>query len=333
MDRVHQPHPDERYDAEDESWQAPRKIERFFSQLNSEGWIFDRPSHVYVVAADGTGAPRNLTPGEFQHDGRWRGCPTPPASSLSAQRHDTWDLDFAADLYSVPLDGDDRRAVTHSTGNVRRARRVAPTAHASAFIGADDSQTYPQNVHVGVVPIDGGEHRWLSRQLDRTFETTAGGWRRVWLDDTTTAGRGRGPRRDPPLSSHARRCRAEGRHDRSRSPSTRSMPRAAPSRTRPAAVDAVERHLRASVTARPRRLTDVRRQLSRDRPAQHVGAVRRAVRRRHRRDRRVDHAAGRVRRDRRRTRCCSTSTAARTRSTARRSSTRRRCRPRPGSSC
>ncbi len=27
------------------------------------------PQHVYVVAADGTGAPRNLTPGPFQHDG------------------------------------------------------------------------------------------------------------------------------------------------------------------------------------------------------------------------------------------------------------------------
>ena len=50
-------------------WQSPRKIERFFSRLNGEDWIFDRPQHVYVVAADGTGTPRNLTPGEFQHNG------------------------------------------------------------------------------------------------------------------------------------------------------------------------------------------------------------------------------------------------------------------------
>ena len=55
--------------------------------------------------------------------------------------------------------------------------------------------------------------------------------------------------------------------------------------------------------------------------------------RRHRRDRRVDHAPGRLRRDGERIRCCSTSTAARTRSTARRSSTRPRCRRRPASSC
>ena len=52
----------ERYEQPDESWQAPRKIERFLSRLNGEDWVFDRPNHVYVVAADGTGTPRNLTP-------------------------------------------------------------------------------------------------------------------------------------------------------------------------------------------------------------------------------------------------------------------------------
>ncbi len=46
---------DERYTAKDESWQSPRKIERFLSRLNGENWVFDRPQHVYVVAADGTG--------------------------------------------------------------------------------------------------------------------------------------------------------------------------------------------------------------------------------------------------------------------------------------
>ena len=60
---------DKRYDAKDESWQPPRKIETFFTRLNGEGWIVDRPPHVYVVAADGTGTPRNLTPGPHQHDG------------------------------------------------------------------------------------------------------------------------------------------------------------------------------------------------------------------------------------------------------------------------
>ena len=78
----------ERYSAEDESWQAPRKIERFFTRLDNEGWVYDRPSHVYVARVDGSSTPRNLTPGEFQHGGgfslvhgrspRWTGASLAP---------------------------------------------------------------------------------------------------------------------------------------------------------------------------------------------------------------------------------------------------------------
>ncbi|MEO6571278.1 MAG: S9 family peptidase, partial [Ilumatobacteraceae bacterium] len=60
---------DARYEAKDERWQSPRKIERFFSRLNGENWVSDRPQHVHVVAVDGTDSPRNLTPGAFQHEG------------------------------------------------------------------------------------------------------------------------------------------------------------------------------------------------------------------------------------------------------------------------
>ena len=174
--------PDERYEAEDESWQAPRKVDRFFSKLDNEGWIFDRPKHVYLVAADGTGAPRNLTPGEFQHGSiAWK--PDSSGLVLSAQRHDTWDLDFASAVYSLSLDGSIE--VLTGLSGLYDAPVVSPDGSAVAFVGADDSSTYPQNVHVGVVPSLGGEHRWLSRDLDRTFETTSGGASVQWLDDST----------------------------------------------------------------------------------------------------------------------------------------------------
>jgi dipeptidyl aminopeptidase/acylaminoacyl peptidase len=170
----------ERYEAADESWQAPRKIERFFARLDDEGWVADRPSHVYVVGTDGLGAPSNLTPGEFQH----RGIAWLADSSgviTSAGRHDRWDLDFATDLYRIGLDGT-AAALTAQTGVFGRPA-VSPDGTRVAFAGHDDAQTYPQNVRIGVLDLASGDRRWVSTALDRTFEPTAGAPPPAWLDD------------------------------------------------------------------------------------------------------------------------------------------------------
>ncbi len=174
----------ERYDAKDESWQAPRKIERFFSRLDNEGWIADRPSHVYVVPVDGTAAPRNLTPGEFQHAGiAW--LADSAGVITSAQRHDTWDLDFATDLYEVRLDGE-VRPLTVQTG-LFSLPSVSPDGTLVACHTIDDPATYPQNAQLAVLPVDGhpapDRHRFLTAALDRTTETTAGSVVPVWEGD------------------------------------------------------------------------------------------------------------------------------------------------------
>ncbi|MGB0113816.1 MAG: S9 family peptidase [Ilumatobacteraceae bacterium] len=183
---------DERYDAEDESWQAPRKIERFFSRLNGENWILDRPSHVYVVAADGTGTPRNLTPGEFQHHGiSWLRDST--GIVTSAQRHDTWDRDMADDLYVVMLgaagDTPEIRCLTAHDGKYF-APSVSPDGTKLAFLGFSDPLTFPQNVRVGIIPISpdrvtASEIDWRTTDLDRTFQTTVGAQAPAWENERT----------------------------------------------------------------------------------------------------------------------------------------------------
>ena len=179
----------ERYEAKDASWQAPRKIERLFSRLNGEDWVADRPRHIYVVAADSTGSPRNMTPGEFQHDGvAWLADSSGVVTSAS--RHDTWDLDQASDLYVVSLPGDESgddptiRCLTASDGNYG-SPSVSPDGSLVAFIGSPDSLTYPQNARVGVLPIDAhavvhDQIRWVSAGLDRTFQTTSGSRPPLW---------------------------------------------------------------------------------------------------------------------------------------------------------
>jgi dipeptidyl aminopeptidase/acylaminoacyl peptidase len=180
---------DERYAAEDVSWQPPRKVDRFFGRLNGEDWVFDRPNHVYVVPSDGTDTPRNLTPGEFQHDGiSW--LPDSRGIVTSARRHATWDRDRAVDLYVVGLprssstDGGEIRCLTAHDGRYG-SPSVSPDGTHVAFIGVGDPSTYPQNDRLGILPIDSVETpesgiRWIAAGFDRTFAPTAGTRAPVW---------------------------------------------------------------------------------------------------------------------------------------------------------
>ena len=161
----------DRYEHDEPARQPPRRITRFFSTLDGEGWTADRPVHVHVVRADGLDVPRDLTPGEFE-----LGEPSWLADSsgviASGTAHDTWDLDLAVDLYLVPLEGE-RRALTDHSGRYH-APSVSPDGTTVAFLGSDDPSVYPQNVKVGVLDLASGERRWVSTALDRTFEPTGG---------------------------------------------------------------------------------------------------------------------------------------------------------------
>lgn len=173
---------DERYEVEDESYQAPRKIETFFTRLNDENWIFDRPQHVHVVPADGTAAPRQLTHGPHDHNGStWLRDST--GVITSAARHEGWDRDLAVDLHLVALDGA-MRALTTQTGSYGHPS-ISPSGTTVAFIGQDDTRVFPQNQHVGLLPLSGGEHSWISRGLHRSFEPFPAAREPHWVDDAT----------------------------------------------------------------------------------------------------------------------------------------------------
>ncbi|NCZ89259.1 MAG: hypothetical protein EBY92_08745, partial [Actinobacteria bacterium] len=171
---------DERYTKDDASWMSPRKIETFFTRLNGEDFVFDRPQHVYIVSSDGTTAPRNLTPGNREHSSpSW--LHDSSGVVTSAALHDGWDIDLATDLHVVKLDGTistltDRKGVYYQPS-------VSPDGKHVAFIGQDDPLTSPQNDHVGVLELATKKRQWVSRALDRTFATTAGSIAPIWMPD------------------------------------------------------------------------------------------------------------------------------------------------------
>ena len=187
--------PDERYTHDDDASRAPRKVEKILSRLNGESWILDRPSHVYVVPSNGTGEPRNLTPGPHQHSGiSW--LPDSSAVVTSAAHQDGWDIDLFTDLLLVPVkpptgegtlaDGDDGIVAITATNAEYYLPSVSPDGTQVAFIGFNDNRLFPQNEAVGVValdpsrwPIGPDDVTWASAGLDRLF----GGQAPIWLDD------------------------------------------------------------------------------------------------------------------------------------------------------
>ena len=159
-----------------------------------------------------------------------------PGTQRPAPRH------LGSRLRRRPVLGGARRRRSHALTKFDGsydAPDVSPDGSNVAFLGADDAKTYPQNVHVGVLPAGGGEHRWLSRQLDRTFETTAGGLRCCGSTTTTllAAAEDRG-------ETHLYRvtldgCRTEGAHVGADRRELVRCGRAAPSPYAAGAVDAV----------------------------------------------------------------------------------------------
>ena len=52
---------------------------------------------------------------------------------------------------------------------IETAPSYSPDGSQVACIGLDDQMEFPQNMKIGLVPIDGSAHRWISAGLDRTF--------------------------------------------------------------------------------------------------------------------------------------------------------------------
>jgi dipeptidyl aminopeptidase/acylaminoacyl peptidase len=173
--------PDERYAEEDEGKRPPRRITRLYSRLDDVGATSDRPQHVYVIPADGSAPPRNLTPGEHQFSTpSW--TPDSAALVVAGAAHDTWDLDLRHDLHLVDVASGKRTPLTGTTG-VYDSPAVSPDGGRVAFVGTDDPDTYPRNDHVAVKGLQDDTHTWVSQKLDRTFSPFPGARPPIWLDD------------------------------------------------------------------------------------------------------------------------------------------------------
>jgi dipeptidyl aminopeptidase/acylaminoacyl peptidase len=169
----------------DEKARSPRRITRFFTRLDGEGWTYDRPNHLWVVPVDGSLAPKDLTPGEHEfstfawlHDGNGIVC--------AGATHQGWDRDLESHLHTVTLDGTCRQITFGSI--MSDAPSVSPDGRCVAFVGRDNPLSEPHNWRLGVLDLGSGERRWLETGLDRTWNPYPSPGAPKWLDDSSVLG-------------------------------------------------------------------------------------------------------------------------------------------------
>lgn len=150
-------------------WAAPPVVvERSVYRHDGKG---DKPhgyTQVFVMPADG-GSPRQVTSGDFHHDGAIAWSADGEALYVSANRNADWALDMAnTEIYRVDLESGALEALTDRKGPDGDLA-VSPDGERIAYTGWDDRRMGFQRNHLYLMDSDGGDKRELLADLDRSI--------------------------------------------------------------------------------------------------------------------------------------------------------------------
>jgi VCBS repeat-containing protein len=148
-------------------WAAPPKlIDRMVFRADGEGYLPNTFSQLFIVAADG-GAARQLTHGDFDHEGPPAFTADGNAVLISANRRADADYDpLDSEIYRVELSDESIHALTDRRGPDRYPV-PSPDGKHIAYLGFDDRQLGYQATQLYVMDADGSHSHSLTASLDR----------------------------------------------------------------------------------------------------------------------------------------------------------------------
>ncbi len=170
---------DEAYDEEDDRKRAPRRITRLKYKFDSVGWTFDRPKHLFVVQADGSAEPEQITSGDFENVGpAW--SPDGKRIAFASARHRNWDIDVKGnDIYVVRADGGRPRKITTLAGSCGSPSWSSDAKRLAYNFSPGRMGT--RHTQVAVTDVTSGRTRIVSASLDRNCSPFMASREPIWI--------------------------------------------------------------------------------------------------------------------------------------------------------
>ncbi len=149
--------------------EPPRVIRKLVYRADGEGYLRDGHTHVFIVSAEG-GTPRQLTTGNFDHQGPPAWAPDGRHVLVSANRRDDWEYEpLDSEIHEVSVAEGTIRALTNRRGP-DASPAVSPDGKLVAYVGFDDRYQGYQLTKLSVMNRDGSQPRVVAAQLDRDVE-------------------------------------------------------------------------------------------------------------------------------------------------------------------
>jgi acylaminoacyl-peptidase len=146
-----------------------RVIETMPYRFDGRGYLETGHTHVFVVSADG-GTPRQLTSGDFDHNGPLAWTPDGERIVFSANRlEDAEHHPVESELWAVTVADGELEQLTQRDGP-DVAPAISPDGRRIVYRGFDNRSMSSQNFHAYLMDVESGESRNLTRDFDRSVD-------------------------------------------------------------------------------------------------------------------------------------------------------------------
>lgn len=135
-------------------------------QADGRGILEPAYTHVFIVPADG-GTARQLTSGNYHHNGRLSFSPDSDKIYFSANRSDNWEYEpVEGDIFSVDMMGNIEQ-LTNDKG-LESSPVVSPDGKHIAYARRDDEKVMYKNSYLYVMKSDGTDAQNLTKDIDNS---------------------------------------------------------------------------------------------------------------------------------------------------------------------